>query len=71
MENKNTGKGEIHHGRASWEKLLDCIKNLNPSNIFVVTDENTYTHCLPHFLKQANLEITPEIVAMPAGEIYK
>ncbi len=64
-------KGQVFHNDIAWEIFSGSIKNLKPSGIFLITDENTHKHCLSYFLKKKDFEITPEIIIIPEGEINK
>ncbi|SRX73850.1 3-dehydroquinate synthase [Aequorivita antarctica] len=64
-------KGQVYRNEIAWEIFSDSIKKLQPSGIFILTDENINKHCLPYFLKRNNFEIVPQIITIPAGEIHK
>lgn len=64
-------KGQVYRSAEAWNLFSDLIKEITPSKVFVIADENTSEHCLPHFLKQIDFENQPEIITIPAGEIEK
>ncbi len=64
-------KGLVYRNENAWKVLSDLIKNLKPSKVFIITDENTLVYCLPYFLAQNILKNTPEIITIPTGEINK
>jgi 3-dehydroquinate synthase len=47
------------------------LKENNFSKIFIIVDENTHEHCLPHFLKKLETNVIIEIIEIEAGEINK
>jgi len=63
--------GFIHCNLEAWNALNKEIKKLNPSSIFVITDSNTMTHCLPLFLENYKHPLSPEILTIQEGEQHK
>lgn len=61
----------VYKDEIAWNNLEKLIFDINPSKIFIITDENTKTHCLPYFLKKVNPEKKVEICTIPVGEIHK
>lgn len=64
-------KGLVYRNENGWQVFSDLIKEIKPSSVFVITDENTHKNCLSYFLKRVDFEITSEIIIIPAGEIHK
>ena len=71
METTNKDKGLIYRNKEAWELLKISVEKLNPSKIFILTDENTYKHCLPLYYKSVNFHIKQEEIIIPYGEEYK
>ncbi|HPE84008.1 MAG TPA: 3-dehydroquinate synthase [Aequorivita sp.] len=74
--NKFMGKalnenGQVYRDKIAWKVFSGLIKELKPSKIFVITDENTHTHCLDYLFKKGKFKIPPEIIIIPEGEIHK
>ncbi len=67
MKTHISSLGKIYSGSVD-DGLNHVIKELMPSSIFIIADENTASSCVP-LLK----EITPEshIIVIPAGEHFK
>ncbi|AUC76640.1 3-dehydroquinate synthase [Olleya sp. Bg11-27] len=51
--------------------LNTYIKEHSFSNIFILVDSNTYSHCLPKLLEQLETNLTIEIIEIEAGEHHK
>jgi len=64
-------KGAVYCNFGAWKKHSEKLKTLNPTKIFVLTDSNTKTLCLPLFLKEYNFNKQPIILEIPEGEINK
>lgn len=62
--------GSVYGSKAVWNRFDELIGQLNPSKIFILTDKNTKTHCLPYFQEKIDI---PElkILTMDAGESFK
>jgi len=63
--------GSIYMGENCWQILDGFISEKHYSNIFILTDTNTHTHCLPHFLKKVTNINSPIILEMKNGEENK
>ncbi len=61
----------IFQNQNGWDALNKSISVINPSKIFVLTDENTHIHCLPYYLTKQNSNKPSEIITIPAGEKHK
>jgi 3-dehydroquinate synthase len=64
-------KGQVYRNKNAWKVFSGIIKELKPSKIFIITDENTHTHCLGYLFEKEKFKITPEIIIIPEGEIHK
>lgn len=64
-------KGLVYHNENAWKVFSVLNKELKPSKVFVITDENTKKFCLPHFLEKKIFENIPEIITIPVGEQHK
>ncbi len=64
-----TKHSEIIFGNACMDALNRWVSTQHYSTVFVLTDVNTQSHCLPHFKQEANFEFTA--LNMPAGEEHK
>ena len=71
MENILKEKGLVYYNNLGWEVLLNYLHEQKGSKVFILTDENTKRQCLPYFLEKISLELTPEILTIPAGEAFK
>lgn len=61
----------VYKDEIAWNHLQKLIIDIDPSKIFIITDENTKTHCLPYFLKKFKTEKKVETCSISAGEIHK
>lgn len=61
----------VHKNEMTWLSLDALIKDLIPSKIFVLTDENTQKYCFPLFAKKLKGSILLEPLIIPAGEEHK
>lgn len=64
-------RGSVYATEDVWTLLMDKVKEIAPSKIFVLTDSNTKTACLPYFLNRFNTHHEPELLTIPAGESHK
>lgn len=55
----------------NFTQLNDFLKDLKPSRLFILVDENTHEHCLPKLLGNLETEIPFEIIEIEAGEDLK
>lgn len=70
MEKILTVKGIVYQNEFAWEVLSKAVSELNPSKIFIFTDENTQKHCLPFFEKKFRHKNFNSIT-IPSGEVHK
>jgi 3-dehydroquinate synthase len=61
----------IYFGTTGYESLASILLPSKYSKLFILVDENTSQHCLPHFLSNLATEIEIEIIELEAGEIHK
>lgn len=54
-----------------WLQLSQALTEINPSQIFVLTDTNTERDCLPFFTTKFPKNLTYKQICIPAGEIHK
>lgn len=71
MESIVSSRCSIHFNYRAYEALEDHINKSNYSKIFILVDENTNTHCLPHFSAQLDKVFEYEVIEIEAGEAYK
>lgn len=64
-----TKHSNIIFGTPCWDALLEWVNKNSYSNIFVLTDTHTQTHCLLHFESKTDFNYT--LLTMPAGEENK
>ena len=64
-----TKHSEIIFGTACMDALNLWVSTHHYSSVFVLTDVNTQSHCLPRFKQDAHFEFTA--LNMPAGEEHK
>ena len=64
-------KGSVYCNGNVWQKLQELLEELNPTKIFILTDENTSKFCLEYVLQNVNFDNPPLQLTVPAGEHYK
>ncbi len=64
-------RGSVFCNSGSWKRLEVILEELQPSKVFVLTDENTKVHCFPYFLKHFSHDTKLEILTIDAGETNK
>jgi len=64
-------RGSIYFNDNTWENLTEALSELIPSKVFILTDINTKTHCLPTILKFNFLDLKPIVLTIPDGEKHK
>ena len=45
-------KGSVYCSSNNWDSLNNRIKEINPSNVFIIVDTNTKIYCLPLFIEK-------------------
>ena len=71
MKNIIKARGSVYFNEGCWASLAKVVADLNPTKVFILTDTNTKINCLPHFLKNVNFNIAPEVLTISAGEVHK
>ncbi|WP_397362798.1 3-dehydroquinate synthase [Olleya sp. R77988] len=71
MDSIQTQDYNIHFNKQSYLELNSYLKQNNFSNIFILVDSNTSTHCLPQLLGKIETDLTIEIIEIEAGEKHK
>jgi 3-dehydroquinate synthase len=71
MEVFNSGSHKILFGPDAYSSLIHRISESDFSKIFLLTDSNTRTCCLPEFLKEMPQAHDWEVLEIPAGESFK
>ncbi|WP_299781061.1 3-dehydroquinate synthase [uncultured Formosa sp.] len=71
MKTIDTDTYRIHFNLSAYNQINKHIEDTNPSNIFVLVDQNTHELCLPHLLAEISTTKTIEIIEIEAGEINK
>jgi 3-dehydroquinate synthase len=61
----------IYFNQEAYFFLNEFINQQKYSKLFVLTDSNSYTNCLPHFLAQLATEIEIEVIEIEPGEAHK
>ena len=64
-------KGSVYCSSNNWDSLNIRIKEINPSNIFIIVDTNTKQYCLPLFIEKKSFNQSFEVLEIPDGEINK
>lgn len=64
-------RGSVYGNEGAWNTLNQLIGSLEPSNVYVLADENTKQHCLPYFFKHYQHANTLRVLTIKAGETYK
>lgn len=71
METISGTNCNIYFGTTGYETLASILLPSKYSKLFILVDENTSQHCLPHFLSNLATEIEIEIIELEVGEIHK
>lgn len=61
----------VHFNERAYTELNDHLARFNYSKIFILVDENTHNHCLPHFMGRIHGDYDFEIIEIEEGEINK
>ena len=61
----------VHFQEIAYQKLNDLIRKEAYSTIFILVDENTFTHCYPKFIPNLNTDRNIEVIEIESGEINK
>ena len=71
MEKEKGLKGIVYRDDMGRKEFSHLMKDLKISNVFILTDQNTFNHCLPIFLQKHCFKTSPHIITIAAGEIFK
>lgn len=71
MQTIQANNYSIYFNQEAYLFLNEFINHQKYSKLFVLTDSNTYTHCLSHFLAQVATEIEIEVIEIEPGEAHK
>ncbi|MGB1041827.1 MAG: 3-dehydroquinate synthase [Tenacibaculum sp.] len=61
----------IHFNEKAYLELAKLISEKNYSSIFILVDDNTFTHCYPRFMSLLETDKKIEIIQIDAGEVHK
>lgn len=61
----------VHFNEKAYNELNDHLARSNYSKVFILVDENTHNHCLPHFMGRIYGDYDFEIIEIEEGEINK
>ncbi len=64
-------RGSVYCNEGAWEALTEIITEINPSRIFVLSDENTHEHCIPRFENKLDIDQDFIHISIPEGEAHK
>jgi 3-dehydroquinate synthase len=71
MNSIEANKCLIHFNASCYTALNQHLSGRNFSKIFILVDENTHEHCLPHLLEKLETTSVIEIIEIESGEINK
>lgn len=71
MDVLKSGSHEILFGSEAYPALNQLISESQFSKVFVLTDSNTITSCLPHFRQHVQQATSWDVLEFPAGETFK
>lgn len=71
MQSVETPAYTVYFNQVCYDFLQELLRPGNYSCIFIISDSNTYRHCLPNFLSQLATEIPIEIIETEPGEENK
>lgn len=71
MKTEKRLNGIVYRDKSAWKAMCELMDDSEISNVFIITDENTVTNCLPIFLQKQNFKAPPQIITIAAGEIHK
>jgi 3-dehydroquinate synthase len=64
-------RGSVFCGAKAWEKFRAVLQQQKPTKIFVLVDQNTKIHCLPHLKNQFPKTTSFQTLEIAAGEHHK
>ncbi|NND88740.1 MAG: 3-dehydroquinate synthase [Flavobacteriaceae bacterium] len=71
MRKLNKDRGSVICGESAWIALQEQIEQLQPSQIFILVDENTHEHCLPLIVKRFEKQFDFHTLSISSGETHK
>ena len=71
MTSITTDSYAVHFNATGYEELNNYLKDNRFSKIFIIVDNNTHDHCLPHFMSKLETDLDCEIIEIEAGEVNK
>ena len=71
MTSITTDSYAVHFNATGYEELNNYLKDNGFSKIFIIVDNNTHDHCLPHFMSKLETDLDCEIIEIEAGEVNK
>jgi 3-dehydroquinate synthase len=64
-------KGSVYCSSNNWDPLNNKIKEINPSNVYILVDTHSKKKCLPLFIKKKSFNQSFKVLEIPEGEINK
>ena len=64
-------KGSVYCSSNNWDPLNNKIKEINPSNVYILVDTHSKKNCLPLFIKKKSFNQSFKVLEIPEGEINK
>ncbi|MFK8060814.1 MAG: 3-dehydroquinate synthase [Polaribacter sp.] len=71
MESIQAATYPVHFQEKAYQELSSLIAKNNYSTIFILVDENTFTHCYPKFIQNLETDKRIEVIEIESGEINK
>lgn len=71
MKKEKSLKGVVYKNERAYKAISEYLKDSEISKVFIITDNNTLTYCLPVFLERIDFNASPQIITIPEGEINK
>lgn len=71
MNSITTHSYAVHFNSRGYKELNNYLKHNSFSKIFIIVDNNTHIHCLPHFMSQLETDLQCEIIEIDSGEANK
>ncbi len=71
MNNIQSLDSAIYFGASAYKAINNLLAAKLYSRIFILVDDNTITHCYPHFCSQLATETPIEVIQISAGELHK
>lgn len=71
MNSITTKDSTIHFNSNCYTAINEYLASNRFSKIFIITDSNTNTNCLPEFLSRIETDVAIEIIEIEPGETHK